>query len=223
MNVAQNQTQVYQKNVSDGQIKSQAQAIVRPFVQDNIESPIITESQEIEDDNTTFEEPPVAVPKPMFDAICDMCGEQIQVPFQPDGKRPTFCKECLKDYQRMTAKEKIAEERRMQREHEEKQATSVQPSNAVKQKSRFENNQSNLHEKSPSERIFQPKSYVSNEKPLSLSQMQHIAPKKFRTQRPRPNVNLDEVRNLIKSTQSSDNSASKNDDDYDLDRRETGR
>ena len=123
----------------------------------------------------------------------------------------------------MTAKEKLAEERRMQREHEDKQTASVKPDNVMKQKSRFGNNQSKLHEQNPSERIFQPKSYASNEKPLSLSQMQHIAPKKFRAQRLRPNVNLDEVRNLIKSTQGSDNSAPKNDDDYDLDRREIGR
>jgi CxxC-x17-CxxC domain-containing protein len=223
VNVAQNQTQVYQKNVSDGQIKSQAQAIAMPFVQNNIESPVIAKSLETEDTGGAVSVEQLIASKTMFDAICDMCGKQIQVPFQPDGKRPTFCKECLKDYQRMTAKEKLAQERRMQRDHEEKQVASIQPSNAMKQKSRFENNQSNLHEKSPSERIFQPKSYASNEKPLSLSQMQHIAPKKFRTQRLRPNVNLDEVRSLIKSTQSSDSSAQKKDDDYDLDRRETGR
>jgi len=220
--------------VSQQQIQSQAQAITKPFVQKeeplaqyqkNIESPVVIKSQKTENnEESVLEEPSIVTPKLMFDAICDMCGEQIQVPFQPDGKRPTFCKECLKDYQRMTAKEKIAEERKMQREHEEKQTVPVQTDNVIKQKSRFENNQSNLHEKSPSERIFQPKSYASNEKPLSLSQMQHIAPKKFRTQRPRPNVNLDEVRNLIKSTQDSDsNPAPKNDDDYDLDRREIGR
>ena len=236
----QNQPQEYQRItidsrpaqfVSEKQIHSQAQALTRPFVkeeplphvQNNIKPVIAVKQQEIENNNkTVFEEQqlPIAVPKPMFDAICDMCGEQIQVPFQPDGKRPTFCKECLKDYQRMTAKEKLAQERKIEREHEESQSKLVQSNKTVSQNPRFER-QSNQHEQTPSERIFQPKSYASKERPLSLSQMQHIAPKKFKTQR--PNVNLEEVRNLIKSTQNSDNSAQNNDDDYNLDRREIGR
>lgn len=250
VNVAQNQPQEHQRigakfspqqPVSERQIHSQAQEITRSFVQEealmhvqnNVESAVVAKPQEIENgDKTVFEELPAAQPKPMFDAVCDMCSEQIQVPFQPDGKRPTFCKECLKDYQRMTAREKLTQERKMQREHEEKQPTSFQSDKIVEQKSRFANNQSNLHEQNPSERIFQPKSYPSHEKPLSLSQMQHIAPKKFKTQRTRPNVNLDEVRNLIKGTknpyviksiQNSSKPDLEDDDDYDFDRRETGR
>lgn len=31
---------------------------------------------------------------------------EIEIPFKPDGKRPVFCKECLKDYQRAVAKVK---------------------------------------------------------------------------------------------------------------------
>ncbi len=34
------------------------------------------------------------------DSVCATCGIDIKVPFRPDGSRPTFCKECLKDYQR---------------------------------------------------------------------------------------------------------------------------
>ncbi len=48
-------------------------------------------------------------PKPdqrqMYDAICAMCGLAIQVPFEPDGSRPVYCKECLKEVQRTKAKE----------------------------------------------------------------------------------------------------------------------
>lgn len=160
--------------------------------------------------------------RPKFEAICDMCGTQIQVPFKPDGKRPTFCKDCLKDYQRMVAKEKLAQERKTQREQEEMQPVLVQPDRIVKQKPRLESH-SKQHEQSPSERIFEPKSYSPTEKPLSLSQMQHIAPKKFKPQRNRPSVNLDELRSLIKSTQSSNNPVPESDDDYDFDKRETGR
>jgi CxxC-x17-CxxC domain-containing protein len=40
----------------------------------------------------------------MYPARCATCGIDIEVPFKPDGTRPTFCKECLKDYQRQQAK-----------------------------------------------------------------------------------------------------------------------
>jgi len=202
---------------SKAQIQSQAKTITKPFVQEKTAA-AVPQSQKIEDSNAVF------APKPMFEAICDMCGTEIQVPFKPDGKRPTFCKECLKDYQRMTAKEKLAQERKMQREQEEKQPALVQPERIVKQKPRFESH-SKQHEQGPSERIFEQKSYSPTEKPLSLSQMQHIAPKKFKPQRNRPSVNLDELRSLIKSTQNSSNSTQEQveDEDYELDRRETGR
>jgi CxxC-x17-CxxC domain-containing protein len=42
--------------------------------------------------------------KTMYPAKCATCEADIEVPFKPDGSRPTFCKECLKDYQRQQAK-----------------------------------------------------------------------------------------------------------------------
>jgi len=42
--------------------------------------------------------------KKMYTTECDTCGVEIQVPFAPDGQRPTFCKDCLKDYQRAIAR-----------------------------------------------------------------------------------------------------------------------
>ncbi len=44
------------------------------------------------------------VDRKMYPAQCATCGIDIEVPFKPDGMRPTFCKECLKDYQRQQAK-----------------------------------------------------------------------------------------------------------------------
>jgi len=32
---------------------------------------------------------------PMYDAVCVVCGKSTQVPFQPDPRRPVFCKEHL--------------------------------------------------------------------------------------------------------------------------------
>jgi CxxC-x17-CxxC domain-containing protein len=157
------------------------------------------------------------LPKVMFNAICDMCGIEIQVPFQPDGKRPTFCKECLKDYQRMVAKEKTAKERRIQREKEDVQGVG----HFIAPKNKFEK-KPDKQEVSP-KKIFEHKAYSPKENPMSLSQIQHIAPKKFKPQKSRPNVNLEEVRNLIKNTPRNSNVQNQDNDDYELDKRETGR
>mgnify|MGYP003736089785 CR=1 FL=1 len=31
----------------------------------------------------------------MFDAICDKCGQECQVPFQPTGEKPVYCSNCF--------------------------------------------------------------------------------------------------------------------------------
>ena len=33
---------------------------------------------------------------PLYDAVCAECGKNTKVVFEPDGKRPIFCKNCLK-------------------------------------------------------------------------------------------------------------------------------
>ncbi|MHB1452584.1 MAG: zinc-ribbon domain containing protein [Saccharofermentanales bacterium] len=30
----------------------------------------------------------------MFDAICSECGVRTQVPFEPSGDKPVYCKDC---------------------------------------------------------------------------------------------------------------------------------
>lgn len=134
--------------------------------------------------------------RPKFDAICDMCGDNIQIPFQPDGKRPTFCKDCLKEYQRMTAKEKLNQQRKLERQQEELSASSTPAEQAPRQPQRTVRETLPAPQPAPAERKTEHKAFISKDRPMSLSQMQHIAPKKFKP-RPRPNVNLDEVRNLI--------------------------
>ncbi len=32
----------------------------------------------------------------LYDAKCSVCGKETKVPFPPDGKRPVYCKSCLK-------------------------------------------------------------------------------------------------------------------------------
>lgn len=32
----------------------------------------------------------------LFDTICSMCGDECQVPFRPDGRKPVKCRNCFK-------------------------------------------------------------------------------------------------------------------------------
>lgn len=33
-------------------------------------------------------------PQEMHAIICEDCGKETEVPFEPDGVRPVYCKEC---------------------------------------------------------------------------------------------------------------------------------
>ncbi len=90
----------------------------------------------------------------MYKATCAMCDLDIQVPFKPDGDRPVFCKECFKDHQRTIAKSK---------------GTSISKPK-LKQKK----------EKLKTAVIEEDNVIITNERTMSLSQLQNIAPKKFK-------------------------------------------
>jgi len=113
--------------------------------------------------------------RPTFPAICDTCGAEIRVPFKPDGKRPTFCKECFKSHQRAMTKPGAAE-------------PNIRPK-AVKKQS--------LPRK---ERTDEAKSYISEEAPISLSRAALVAPKRFRSLRERPAPDLGAVRDILNRT-----------------------
>ncbi len=36
-----------------------------------------------------------SAPRQMHDAVCAGCGRKTQVPFQPRGDRPVYCRECF--------------------------------------------------------------------------------------------------------------------------------
>ena len=44
-----------------------------------------------------------------FTVACSTCGLDVTIPFKPDGRRPVFCKECLKEHQRTVSKKGEAE------------------------------------------------------------------------------------------------------------------
>jgi CxxC-x17-CxxC domain-containing protein len=35
--------------------------------------------------------------KQLFDAVCASCGVRTQVPFQPNGTKPVYCRECFRN------------------------------------------------------------------------------------------------------------------------------
>ncbi len=165
------------------------------------------------------------VEKVLYDAKCASCGVDIKIPFKPDGKRPTFCKECLKNYQRSLArnremekeKELLRQEELKSKEKENlaKRAFTIKP---FSQKSREQSDvslENSFKTDRPEQKIFQaknqigekptktisPNAYVSQDKPLSLSQMQHIAPKKFRSKPNRSQVDLNDLRQALDNAQ----------------------
>lgn len=173
---------------------------VKPVKQEKTEEPVIPEevlsvvpeaSVQVPEEAAVPEERPVeevteAVPeKQMYPANCATCGLDIEVPFAPDGKRPTFCKDCLRDYQRATAKAR-----------QEMAGSTTQPQPAKREAPK--------RSLQAEERTFQPKMYASADAPLSLMQAQHIGPKKFKSLSKRPPVDLDEVRGLINAVRRND-------------------
>ena len=113
--------------------------------------------------------------KELYQAHCASCGIDIQVPFVPDGKRPTFCKDCLRDYQRSVAKAR----------------------NEIVEKKDASLNAPSLPSVAPKERVAHLKTYASSDAPMSLAQIGNVGPKKFKSLHNRPSINLSEVRAMI--------------------------
>ncbi len=133
-----------------------------------------------------------AVPVPekvLYQANCATCELDIEVPFVPDGSRPTFCKDCLRDYQRATAKARNEIARKTAPE-------TIRNATVPQRNERY----TGVHE----EHKATARTYVPQEAPLSLAQVQHIEPKKFKSLRQRPTINLSEVRALIDDTRQSE-------------------
>jgi len=129
--------------------------------------------------------------KELYETVCDTCEQKIYVPFKPDPNRPAFCKECLKDYQRALAKARNPQAANNQQQAKDNQ---LRPIVVKKQEA----------DDSGGGKEVARKVYVPQDKPMSLSQMSHIAPKKFKTVRQKPQINLGDVRELINKTKKDD-------------------
>jgi CxxC-x17-CxxC domain-containing protein len=151
------------------QLRPQAtQVQSQPRVQDKVSIPEKrVEYQDVEGGN---------IERVLYDAKCATCETNVKVPFKPDGKRPTFCKDCLKDYQRTIAKARQLEEDGNKRKTDVKIDAQKNPED---------------------EKRIEPAIYAPSGVPVKLSQLQNVAPKKFKNLRKKPNVDLKEIRNLI--------------------------
>ncbi|NTW29949.1 MAG: hypothetical protein HGA33_01575 [Candidatus Moranbacteria bacterium] len=124
--------------------------------------------------------------RPTFPAICDTCGVEIRVPFQPDGKRPTFCRDCFKSHQRAVVKAR-----------ESISSSTLSPAQSVASAHRAPTRSYARPESATAEPHRVARSYTSKEAPISLSRAALVAPKKFRPLRDRPAPDLGAVRNII--------------------------
>ncbi len=133
-------------------------------------------------DGTVGDMPP-ADARPMFAARCDACNLEIHLPFQPDGKRPVFCKNCLATHRSIAMKAASQSPREIK--------------NAAKRSS--QKSSPSKKRKAPIVQKVEKKAFESKERPMSLAQMTHMAPKKFKRAFKNPNTSgiqtiLDNVR-----------------------------
>ena len=126
--------------------------------------------------------PQKAPDRTMYDAVCADCELHITVPFQPDGKRPVFCRECFKDHQRSVARKTVASD-------PQQKTAQREPARAPL-------------ERAPYTRQVTEEDVVTAvpQKSMKLSQLQHIAPKKFPASTKRAQVDLSGVRDMLKKT-----------------------
>jgi len=159
------------------QVKEPPKAILK---KETMPPPTPIEPEAKDEEVFEVELAPETVPeKVLYSAVCATCGLEIEVPFAPDPSRPTFCKDCLRDYQRAVAKEKQS----LAAHLAAPQTHSARPSQDSRDTRRSGSTEVRM--------------YASAERPMKLSQVQHIEPKKFKALRKKPDINVDAVRALI--------------------------
>lgn len=125
--------------------------------------------------------------KVMYPASCATCGMEIEVPFKPDDSRPTFCKDCLRDYQRAVARAKQEEERKHPPKDDDHSNQSKGQGGGSGEP------------RPPRRREASPRVYAATEAPMKLSQTQYIAPKKFKALGGKREIDKNAVRALIEN------------------------
>ncbi len=136
-------------------------------------------TEKIQQDDETHDAPK----RTMYSATCAACDMRISVPFQPDGERPVFCKECFKDHQRAVAKT---------------QTGGAKPKKNTKKSAPKNTAKKDVKKPQP---IVEDKVIVPQQDAMSLSQLKHVAPKQFAHSSQKTNVDVSAVRAMIHKTQ----------------------
>jgi CxxC-x17-CxxC domain-containing protein len=123
---------------------------------------------------------PAAPAKEMFTAFCAVCNEEIQIPFKPDGQRPTFCRQHLKEYQRVMVQQRESTATTQQSPRPAMPLQEIIAAPASMPATPIEPLEPVQETVSSPQTTVTPKTYTSPNRPLSLHQMQFVAPKKFR-------------------------------------------
>jgi len=178
---------VVQESVVQSVAQSTIQKLATLAVKTAVQTTVATTMQKIEaamPQSVAPSEVAIEKPKELYSTVCATCEEAITVPFKPDPARPAFCRECLKEHQRMMARKKneLAEQ-------QQSQAPTVQTNPVVAKV--VEPVQEVVLE---SQRVV----HAPQDKPMSLSQMSHIAPKAFRSQKQKPDLGA--IRSMLNDT-----------------------
>jgi len=131
----------------------------------------------------------------MYRAKCAVCDTEIEVPFKPDGKRPTFCREHFKSFQKTVARTQV------ELQPPRFSSGNVFPPKESQGHERPEPELQDEQRREP-EHTFTPKAYISKDAPLSLGQMQHIAPRPFK--RMKDAIDIGEVRKILDTERAGD-------------------
>ncbi len=141
-----------------------------------------------------------ASPRQLYKSVCAVCGIEIDVPFKPDGKRPTFCREHFRSFQKTAARTRTDSGAHVDssRFGNADASSSLERNDQSNRNGNLRPTESTHDQESP----FSPKAYIPKDEPLSLGQMRHIAPKPFR--KSKETINLGEVRKILSSERTGD-------------------
>ena len=147
--------------------------------------------------------------KKTYPSICDTCGIEIELPFKPDETRPKFCRECLRDYQRALSKLKEREKQLKENNASPEKRPKISGIDLPNNNEQDEKNGRKPNKKREAESEEQV--YVSDDKPLKLSQTRYMEPKKIKNLRTLQN------RMRIKELIDKSRQKQKNDDNLNTD------
>ncbi len=133
-----------------------------------------------------------------YRTTCDTCGVEVDLPFEPDGSRPKFCRDCLKDYQRALSKMR-EQERRLKEEN----SADTKPKKDIKELEERSFNGEKSENAGENEVEVAEEVYVSKDKPLKLSQTRYMEPKKMKNLH--SFQNRMKIRELINKSKRNDN------------------